>query len=361
MARTCKNCYSSVNDEHKFCTKCGTKIVEQVEEEIIVNDLKSSQKKEENKFSGSLTFIGIILILGLIGKLTFFNENHTNEYKEEIIKNKSNVQSNNYSSDNSSSVENKESLDNNNISKIDTKVENQKNTIIKEKITITPEENIQEFIESVKRLDKNKIAKFFEYPIYLDPVIPSIKNNSELIEKFDLVFDPNIINQIANSKINKDWSAVGSKGIMFKNGDIWFDYYGTRISHINYATNKKKELKQFIQKFQRDTLHSSLKDFEESIIQASTEKYRIRIDRLKNGNYRYASWQINKQISDIPSLVLVNGSIEYYGSSGNYGFEFRNGKYIYSCFINKADRVPSQLYIKKDGILLLETNFTEIN
>lgn len=26
MARTCKNCYSLVNDEHKFCTQCGEKV-----------------------------------------------------------------------------------------------------------------------------------------------------------------------------------------------------------------------------------------------------------------------------------------------------------------------------------------------
>ena len=89
MSRTCKNCNSKISDEHKFCTKCGTKIEEKVEEEIIANDSQSNQNKKENipnynKIGGFLIFIGIMLVLGLLGTLTFFNENYTNEYYESL-------------------------------------------------------------------------------------------------------------------------------------------------------------------------------------------------------------------------------------------------------------------------------------
>ena len=65
MSRTCKNCNSKISDEHKFCTKCGTKIEEKVEEEIIANDSQSNQNKKENipnynKIGGFLIFIGIM-------------------------------------------------------------------------------------------------------------------------------------------------------------------------------------------------------------------------------------------------------------------------------------------------------------
>ena len=81
----CSKCGNLNSEEHKFCTKCGTKIEEQVEEEIIVNDLQSNQNKKENilnynKIGGFLIFIGIILVLGLLGTVTFFNENYTKEY-----------------------------------------------------------------------------------------------------------------------------------------------------------------------------------------------------------------------------------------------------------------------------------------
>lgn len=85
----CSKCGNLNNEEHKFCTKCGTKIVEQVEEEVIVNDSQSNQNKKENipnynKIGGFLIFIGIILVLGLLGTVTFFNENYTNEYYESL-------------------------------------------------------------------------------------------------------------------------------------------------------------------------------------------------------------------------------------------------------------------------------------
>lgn len=87
----CSKCGNLNKEEHKFCTKCGTEIVAQVEEETIVNDSQSNQnkKKKENipnydKIGGFLIFIGIVLILGLIGTLTSFNENYTNEYYESL-------------------------------------------------------------------------------------------------------------------------------------------------------------------------------------------------------------------------------------------------------------------------------------
>ena len=85
----CSKCGNLNSEEHKFCTKCGTKIEEKVEEEIIANDSQSNQNKKENipnynKIGGFLIFIGIMLVLGLLGTLTFFNENYTNEYYESL-------------------------------------------------------------------------------------------------------------------------------------------------------------------------------------------------------------------------------------------------------------------------------------
>ncbi len=50
---------------------------------------------------------------------------------------------------------------------------------------------------------------------------------------------------IISSNINESWSAVGWRGIMFKNGELWIDYDG-KIIAVNYQSaferNKIKKL-----------------------------------------------------------------------------------------------------------------------
>lgn len=77
MARTCRNCYSSVNDEHKFCTQCGKEVPipeykesENEKLENIVNDKNTNIKKENNE-NGTFEFniTGIILLILLFSTI----------------------------------------------------------------------------------------------------------------------------------------------------------------------------------------------------------------------------------------------------------------------------------------------------
>lgn len=56
MARTCQNCYSSVNDEHKFCTKCGKEVpFPEYKETKIEEDNQSSDEIKYYKYKESKT------------------------------------------------------------------------------------------------------------------------------------------------------------------------------------------------------------------------------------------------------------------------------------------------------------------
>lgn len=64
MARTCKNCYSSISDEHKFCTECG--------KEVPFSEYKESEnEKSKNIVNDKSTYIisGIIFLILLFSTI----------------------------------------------------------------------------------------------------------------------------------------------------------------------------------------------------------------------------------------------------------------------------------------------------
>lgn len=73
-------------------------------------------------------------------------------------------------------------------------------------------------------------------------------------------------------------------------------------------------------------LHPSLRSFEflEYIIE--TKDYRIRVDRMYDGTYRYASWKKPATMDSLPDLILYNGTRE--DDTDNYTFKNDGYKYI---------------------------------
>lgn len=90
MSKICQNCNSILSDNHKFCTKCGAKIVDKLEEKRVVSDNKNNLNTKES--TGTYYKIGAFLIL--IGIALFFGLNKNNNAipQEEIIKKKSEQQ-----------------------------------------------------------------------------------------------------------------------------------------------------------------------------------------------------------------------------------------------------------------------------
>lgn len=61
-----------------------------------------------------------------------------------------------------------------------------------------------------------------------------------------------------------DWSEMGSKGLMFQNGEIWLDEDG-KIIAINYQSEYEKNRIKELYQTEKTKLHESIKIFKKHI------------------------------------------------------------------------------------------------
>ena len=103
--------------------------------------------------------------------------------------------------------------------------------------------NIQN-IEYLKKMFRQKavdeISENIVYPLKRTSPIPSVENAEELKERFDSIFDEDLIRIITSSDIDQ-WSEMGWRGIMLDDGILWMDYDG-KITAVNYQSKYEKKL-----------------------------------------------------------------------------------------------------------------------
>ena len=121
---------------------------------------------------------------------------------------------------------------------------------------------------------------------------------------------------------------------MLDNGIVWIESDGGKITAVNYQSDFEKKLKKDMIAKEKDNLHLSLKTFKSPTYKIKTKNYLIRIDKLTDYKYRYASWKINNLESSKPDLILNNGELKFEGSGGNHVITFSNGKYTYKFFLH---------------------------
>tara|TARA_Y100001933_G_scaffold229764_1_gene246290 strand:- start:193 stop:1833 length:1641 start_codon:yes stop_codon:yes gene_type:complete len=96
----------------------------------------------------------------------------------------------------------------------------------------------------------------------------------------------------------------------------------------------------------RGVIYKELNDFKNHKAFIQTKKFKVLIDQLQDGSYRYASWPKSKTISDEPDLILKGGTVDFQGSSGNHLYTFKNSNYIYTCFINVLGKKSKDAFLK---------------
>lgn len=216
--------------------------------------------------------------------------------------------------------------------------------------------NIYFLIELFKQKDIEKISNIISYPLQRDYPIPSIKNQDEFVNRFNEIFDSNLIDLIANSKIEQ-WSKVGLEGIMLNNGVIWITSSGELITTLNYQSENERKLMEDLIMKDKEKLHVSLKTFENPLCKIKTKTLLIRIDMLSENEYRYASWKIGKDVSLEPDLIIENGKLGFGGSGGNQVFEFIKGNDNYTVYKNvmgEGDKYPKiKLEVERNGVIII--------
>ena len=169
------------------------------------------------------------------------------------------------------------------------------------------------------------------------------------------MFDDELVTIIGSSNINTDWDKVGWRGIMLYNGVMWVDTDGKVIAVNTQNATEQAHAEKLITQ-DKQSLHSNIKTFQKPILDWKTANYRVRVDNLGDGNFRYASWSIDKSPSDKPDIVLINGDITFEGSGGNHHYTFKNGRYSYILhvtIIGSDTSPPGWLEVYKDEKLLL--------
>lgn len=92
-------------------------------------------------------------------------------------------------------------------------------------------------------------------------------------------------------------------------------------------------------------LYPELREYECLELLFETKKFLIRVDQLKDGSLRYASWSHGTPMSEKPDLVLMDGK------KTEDMFKFTNGKYAYNIYRKETE---NELEIMNRGKVLLK-------
>lgn len=220
------------------------------------------------------------------------------------------------------------------------------------------------FIDAVKKNDKKKMSKMFYYPIGRKYPLPPIEDQKDFINKFDEIFDQDLLKKIKSSSLKKDWNEIGYRGILFEKAPIWLDFDGKIYSFYYESKLVLKKRLDLINK-DRESLHDSLKIFENPIMKFETKNYIVRIDELKDNNFRLAYWDKLKDQSTEPNIILTNGIYTPNGSGGNHQYDFYSGSYKYSCIrflIGEGSEMPG-FFVKynSDNVELINEKILKLN
>ncbi|MCF6407308.1 hypothetical protein L3C95_30720 [Chitinophaga filiformis] len=217
--------------------------------------------------------------------------------------------------------------------------------------TITAEYQalISKFIADVKRQDKEALSRKIVFPLKREYPLPPIKNKQEFLSRYNEVFDDSLVKSIVTSAPGKDWQKMGWRGLMLRNGQLWLNEDGKLIA-VNYQSAAEGKKRALLVDKDRKLVYSSLKDFKRPVCLVETGKFRVRIDEMSDGTYRYASWSLKNKQSDKPDLIIENGEFIPEGTGGNHRYEFKNNGYVYNCsftVLGVGNEPPAELRIYK--------------
>ena len=238
---------------------------------------------------------------------------------------------------------------------------------------------VARFMKTFSDGDREKIANHIVFPLPREYPVPPIERE-EFIDRYDEVFDDPLTSIISSSTLN-DWSTN-----LINNRRSWMEWldsriygppianyltwdggalsleYSGKISWIYYSSEYETQERERLLRLrdnliqeERRELHGSLREYETPILEWETETYRVRIDQLRDGKYRYAAWKVERSHADEPDLTLDNGEITLshdtyvcgHELGGGHGviYSFTSGEYLYEvdagyCYVDRAEGAP---------------------
>jgi hypothetical protein len=201
-----------------------------------------------------------------------------------------------------------------------------------------------DFRSALATRDAATVAQWIVLPLPRPFPLPPIRDPQDLAARFGEVFPEELVSAVADSR-PEDWEQVGWRGVMFDHGKLWLRDSGELFA-CNAHGEREQQHRARVVAADRAGLHPSLRNHEEPVLCWQTEDFRVRVDRMRNGSLRYASWRRAASKDAQPDLVLHGGDREIQGTARNESLTWTNGDYVYACRITHVgpdDAPPFEL------------------
>jgi hypothetical protein len=199
-----------------------------------------------------------------------------------------------------------------------------------------------------------ELAKYVHYPLQRPNPIPDIKNQKEFVAYYPNLFDAKfkkLIPKFGQKEVFVRNGLYGMVGDVFS-GEIWYDETG--IVSINYFSDKEMALEKSLTKMIQSAIHPSVNQWESNVFVGKSKNLLVRVDRLSNGDLRYASWSKGKPISEKPDLIILKGEEIHEGTMGAtyWTFTNKNWKYIIQNqeVCENCDQDSFELVLEENGV-----------
>ncbi len=197
-----------------------------------------------------------------------------------------------------------------------------------------------------------------------DEFLRNLKENSETIitlEKSRIQSkDSTTVIRDVNKNSNKKLAFIIISLVLVTIGNILFyiKTYSSYTEKNNEITqNNSKKNTANVEPMYIKNLNESLLDFETPILQFHTLKNIIRIDKLTNGKYRYASFTYPKTTLDLPDTIIQTGYFDEKTSSFKFNVTFLG--IVYAVVIN--DGKPQKVNIYNNKQLLQKYDMKSVD
>ena len=208
---------------------------------------------------------------------------------------------------------------------------------------------VQKFKDLLKTDNPQLIAQNVVYPFSLGWGVPSVQNEQEFIEKYDIILPEHLREYLINSPMD-DWGSGENLGGICLNDCP--DAHLTDEGKIIWIKDSE-ELKQYREEYiakEKQTINPSLKNYNYNLYTMETKDWLIRIDDMKGlykqvipnkdskDNYRFAAWKKGKTISDEPDIVIEHGTKNDPFRWEGYKYTFASSEYY--CTFTDESRTP---------------------
>ena len=219
-------------------------------------------------------------------------------------------------------------------------------------LTSSEKHAIRAFVNDVKYARKELVANAISYPLSRIYPLEPIRSAEEFIAHYDEFIDSSLI----DSLVNTSWYRFGWRGITCNAHVQLWGVVGEdgefRVYSFGLNDKGKERWQESVEK-QRGLLHPSLREFDVPEYMIKAGKYIVRIDRMADETYRYASWSGSKSISSNPDLIIYGGTLEVIGTIHEYHYSFTNGEYEYQVVGGGPWEYPFELCVLRGDKELL--------